>query len=456
VAEAERADTPSAHFGVWTAYFLVIASMVGAGILTTSGYTLRETGNPASLLGLWIAGGVMALCGAITLVELGTKLPHVGGDYIYVREAFGRDAGVVAGWATFIIGFAAPTAVIARLASDYLLIPALSLAGASAGSAPDWLGPAGASLLIAMLALTHGLGHQESSRLQTASTIAKISVLIAMAVIGLMFGEGDWSHFRAGGWPSSAEWPVLATGLIYVGYAYSGWNGAGYLAGEIRDPVRLLPRATIGACLTVVAIYLLINVMYVYALDPRSLTTRSPDEVKQVAELAATALFGPRYAGALSGLLGLGLVASVSAYLLAGPRVAVAMARDAVFPRVAAVVHKTRGTPIPATLMQAALAIVFTWSGSFREILDYASIGLTAIAAFVVASVFPLRRRSDLSHPYRLPLYPLPPLLFLGLSAWTITSTLLQPAQRVPCLLSLATLAAGIPIARLVRRPESP
>lgn len=448
------------RFGFWTAYFLVVASMVGAGILTTSGYTLRDTGNPAALIALWIVGGVMAICGGLTIVELATRFPRVGGDYIFVREGFGRYAGIVAGWSTFLLGFATPTALIARLAVDYLLVP-FGGKRAFGEVAEPYLSPALASLLVIVIAATHGLGHQQSRWMQGVTTVGKLVVLLLLALLGISSGHGDWSHFEAGSWPRADQWPVLATGLIYVGYAYTGWNAATYLAGEIREPRRLLPLATIAGCLSVLAIYLLLNVVYVYALDPVEMMQKGP-EVERVAELATQALFGPQVTAGVVLLLGVGLVASVSAYLLAGPRVAVAMARDGVFPAIGGWLHPARGTPIPATFIQAAFAIVVLWSGSFKAILDYASVGLSAIAALVIVSIFPIRWRDRISLPasipsneevaayYRMPFYPLPPLLFLTLSAWTIISTLLQERSFLPSLLSLLTIVTCVVVARFV------
>jgi APA family basic amino acid/polyamine antiporter len=211
-----------------------MASMIGAGILVTSGYTLQATGNPAALVGLWVVGGVMALCGAATVAELATTVPQAGGDYLFVREAFG--------------------------------------------------------------------------------------------------------------------------GLIYVGYAYSGWNGAGYLAGELREPSKFLPRALLGGTVCVVLLYLLVNVAYVYALDPAAMTTRSPAEVEKVAELAVGNLFGPAAANLFAVLIGLSLVASVSAYVLTGARVTFAMARDGCFPALAGGLHTSRGIPVRATVIQGGVA----------------------------------------------------------------------------------------------------
>jgi APA family basic amino acid/polyamine antiporter len=334
------------------------------------------------LLGLWVVGGLLALCGAVTVAELATTLPRSGGDYVFVREAFGQGAGFVSGWATFTLGFAAPTAVVAHLSLTYLIAP---YTGALAQVLPEWAAarivPFGATVLILAVAVTHTLGHRHSSRLQTVATAATAGVLLALGAGGILFGRGDWHHLSAGGWPTAGQWPALAGGLIFVSYAYTGWNAATYLAGEVRDPVRVLPRCTIGGVVTVIVLYLLVNLAYVYALDPADLAGLGEDEVERVAELAIHSLFGRTAADVVAVAFGLTQVASVSAYLLTGPRVAFAMARDGVFPRFAGRLHPTRETPAAATMTQAAIAVGLVWSGSFQELLNYASVGLPCFRA---------------------------------------------------------------------------
>ena len=229
--------------------------------------------------------------------------------------------------------------------------------------------------------------------------------------------------------------------------------GAGYPAGEIRDPARTLPRALIGGAATVMVLYIIVNVAYVFALDPTAMTQKSEDDVRPVAELAVRALFGGTAARVVAVALGLSLLAAVSDYLLTGPRVAFAMARDGMFPAFAGRLHPTRQTPAAAVLTQTAAAAALVWAGSFRESLDYASVGLAALTGLTIASVFAIRHRTDLPHPYRLPLYPIPPLTFLLLAAWIVGYTLykevvLDEKLPDPALLSLATLLVGIPLSR--------
>ncbi len=444
------APLPPRQFGYWTGHVVVVASMIGAGILTTSGYTLQATGNPTALLALWGVGGLMALAGAFTIAELSTALPHAGGDYVFVREGFGRSTGFVAGWATFVLGFCGPTAVIAHIAVTYLTSP---FAGHVEGGLPWWAVPAGASLLIAVVTAAHCLGQTESGRFQVTITTVKFVLLLGLGVGGLLFGTGDWAHLHAGHWPTASQWPALATGLIYVSYAYSGWNGAAYLAGEIRDPARLLPRTLLFGTLTVTALYLLVNMAYVFALDPADMTGRSFDDpaVQKVAETAVVRLFGRQAANVFGVLIGMSLVASASAYVLTGPRVTFAMARDGYFPAFAGRLHPRRGIPVLATLAQGGLAAAFVWVPRFEDLLNYVAVGLAAVSGLVVASVFPLRRRNT-TGTFRMPLYPLPPLLYLALIAWSVVAQLLDPDKVLFALLSLGTIAVGIPLARVFGR----
>ncbi len=434
-------------FGPWTGIFVVISSMVGAGILTSSGYTLRDTGNPAALFLLWTIGGLMALCGAFCIAEMSTALPRTGGDYIFVREAFGPGAGAVAGWATFLLGFAAPTAVVARLAADYTLAALTFFVENPFAEQIETVKSVFASSLILVIGVVHCLGQRESSFLQGATTLAKFCTLAGLALMGIFFGKCDWAYFQASHWPAEREWGFLSSGLIYVSYAYIGWNGAAYIAGEIKNPAKNLPIALVCGCFLVTVLYLIMNLFYVLALNPADMPDRSIEEVGPIAELATRSSLGPTVAGWVSAIMGLGLVASVSAFLLTGPRVAVAMAHDLVFPSFAAKLHTQWKTPVAATLCQVVLSVCFCWSGSFLDILDYTSVGLTTVSAMVISSIFVIRRRKDLTPSFRVPLHPLPAIVMIGLSAWTVISVSMLPDKRLPSLLSLATIALGIPIA---------
>ncbi len=439
-------------YGYWTAHFVVVASMIGAGILSTSGYILRDTGNPAAMLALWIVGGAMALAGAVTVAELATTFPRVGGDYVFVREGFGPATGFVAGWATFFLGFVAPTAVIARLAGSYLIDPYETfLREQGLNFIADYGPQSVAAMIIICSSIAHVLGHRQSATFQTISTISKLLVLALLCLAGLFSSHAHWEYLQQSSWPPRDQWSLLATDLIYVCYAYSGWNGAGYLAGEIKNPTKLLPRSLIGGTVTVIVIYLALNLTYAIALDPQAMQQLPVDKVENVAEMAMQQLFGTTAATLGAMLLGLGLIASVSAYMMIGPRVALAMAYDGAFLPFAGYLHPTRQTPVAAIFLQGLLACVLVWSGSFLQLLDYVAVGLSAVSGLMIASIFPIRWR-ELDRPYRMPFYPLPPILYLVLVTWTIANTLMQPDRRVPALLSLATMALGVAFARRIKK----
>lgn len=447
-------------FGFWTGLFVVIASMVGTGILTTAGYTLRSTESPTSLLLLWTAGGALALCGALTLAELATSLPKVGGEYVFVRQGFGPAFSFIYGWSTLVLGFAAPIALVADASAVYLSAPLranwpnlLPYGMLESAYFSRGLG----TLFILGFTITHSLGQRQSAWAQALTTLFKFGTLVGLAVLGLTVGTGNWAHFSMGE-PILTQKPgPLATSLVYVMYGYTGWNGAVYLAGEIQEPSRNLPRCLVIGCFLVTGLYLILNVTYVYAIDPYSLRTVDGAEVEAVADLAARLLFGPRVSGVLSVLIGAGILASLSAFILTGPRVSYAMARDGLFPRYAAMLHVGRETPVAATLTLGTMAIAMLWPGTFKQLLDYTSVGLSVVAGLVVASVFPLRRLAGHRPTFRVPLYPIPPLLFLATTAWMVTYAVKD--NPVPALLSLGSIALGFPVyalLRLSRRSTSP
>ncbi len=441
------------RFGAWTGLFVVIASMVGGGILTTSGLILRDTGSHTVLLALWAIGGLLATCGALTLAELASAMPRVGGEYVYVRAAFGPSAAFAYGAGTTTLAFAAPIAVIAHATAAYLAAAAHTLdGGAGLGALLDtpWVQGTVASLLIVLFSIMHALGQRESAWLQGVTTIFKLLTLLGIAVVGLCCGNGQMDHFAMGRTFAEQDPGVLAVALLQVSYAYSGWNGAAYLAGEIRSPRRLLPLCLIGGCLLVTALYALMNVTYGYALAPGELATLSAGEVERIAETAANRLFGRSAGAVLSLVIGVGLLASLSAFILTGPRVTFAMARDGLLPMAFAKVHAARGTPVLATLLQAGLAIAVLWSGSFDAMVTFSGAGMALLAGMVMLSVFPLRRRGALQGAFKTPLFPLPPLVYLGVLAWTVSYAI--GTDPWPTLLSVASILLMWPVYWVLRR----
>lgn len=438
------------RFGFWTGLFVVVASMVGTGVLTTSGYTLKATGSQSALLLLWLLGGVIAVCGAVTLTELATTMPRVGGNYIYVREAFGPAVAFVFGWSTLLFGFAAPIALVAQAAVDYLRKP-----WQQAQEPPLWatdatFGTIAASVVLAVFTIAHCLGHRQSSWTQVTTTAFKFLTLVCLAVLGLTIGGGDWSYWEQRRPLIEQQPAALAQSLLYVIYSYAGWEAAVYLGGEIRDPQRLLPRCMIGGCLIVTLLYLALNLTYTFALDLNDLASMELEQVRPIAALAAARLFGAEIADPFAFLVGLGILASLSAFLLAGARVAFAMARDGILPGFAGQVHATTGVPTPATLALGVASIALLWTGTFEQLIDFTTFGLFLVMGLVVACIFALRDHDAKPGVYRIPLYPLPPIVYLVLTGWAGAQEVVQnPVRNLGC---LACMAAGLPIYWLIRR----
>jgi APA family basic amino acid/polyamine antiporter len=437
-----------AEFGLAMATFLVVASMVGAGILTTSGYAVAGVGSNQWMLFLWVVGGITAVCGALTLAELSAALPRTGGDYVYLYEAYGPLPAFLSGWVSFLIGFAGPSAVSARASADYLLKPFPSVATPS-GLWERVLG----SVAILIFAAIHVSGRRRTARVQGWITVVELIALGTFAVAGLVAG-----------WPNTAnltdrtpiDGPLavsMLVSLVYIYYAYVGWNAASYLAGEIREPQRLLPRAILLGTGGVMLLYLAVNVVYALALsaaDVRAIVADpsnriGPAAVAPIAELAASRLFGLRWSAPLSLAAGVMLLSSLSAYLLIGPRVLFAMARAGQFPGIAARLTRTASTPAVATVFQVGIALLLLWIGSLHSIIEYAGIGLSLFSMLAMSSIYVLRwKRPDLPRPFRTPGYPVTPAIYLILTGlMTLAVCCRRPEVSAYGVLSIL---AGVPV----------
>ncbi|MBV8488257.1 MAG: amino acid permease, partial [Planctomycetaceae bacterium] len=367
------------EFGLGMAIFVVIASMVGVGVLTTSGYTMLSVGSSQYMILLWVLGGVIALSGALTLAELSAALPHTGGDYIYLYHAYGPLAAFLSGWVSFLVGFSGPSALAAFASARYLLTP-LGLQGSQLVYAQRALG----TMVILIFSLIHVSGRERTAQVQVWVTGLKLALLGILIVAGISVG---WPHIAnlldARPVDHSLVGSMLFS-LVYIYYAYTGWNGASYLAGEIRDPQRILPRAILIGTSLVTVLYVGVNAVYALALKPADLQALVEDPgnkegvnaVLPIAEIAARRLFGSHWSNVLSVAIGFMLLSTLSVYLLLGPRVIYAMACTGQFPRVAARLTVRSGTPGVATFFQVALTLLLLWTGSFESIMVYASVGL--------------------------------------------------------------------------------
>lgn len=420
---------PRRQLGFAITAAIVIANMIGTGVFTSTGFSAQSLHDPGTILVAWIVGGVLALCGAATYAELGSMIPKAGGEYVYLREAYHPAAGFMSGWISLTAGFSAPIATAAVAFSIYVakLVPGLDQAPWATAS----LGLGGhhvtiaigaqqavAIALIVLITLLHAFDTKLGGRVQAAFTAAKVLLIVGFIVGGLLIGTGDWNNLKPqhGGFANVGTQSFAIT-LMYVTLAYSGWNAAAYVAGEVQRPERTLPRSLLAGTGVVMVLYVLLNLVFLYAV-PTSTLAGPPDgmPIIEVGDAAARALFGDRAGQMITAVIALALVSAVSAMVMAGPRVYAAMAADHALPRQLGYFNK-RGVPTVAVITQGVLGTIFVLVGDLGQLMRFVAFTLALSAAFTVASVFVLRRRGYHA-PYRAFGYPVTPLLFIVLSLW--------------------------------------
>lgn len=416
--------------GLDTAAALVIANTVGSGIFTTSGFIARDVGSPWWLLGLWIAGGLIAFVGALSYSELAAAMPEAGGEYVYLREAYGPLLAYLSGWTSFFVGFSGAIAAAALAFVGYLH----QLAPIPDSSAPS--GKLAAIAVLAVLTAAHVAGLRFGGIVQRLLTLGTVGAMVALIGCGLASGRGDLGHF-ASRVPAHG---YAAVALIFVLYAYSGWNAAAYIAGEVRDPGRNLPRALLLGIGVVMVLYVGMNLVYVYALPIPAMSG-----VLALAEKSSMKLFGPAAAAVVTAILALAILNSASAMVIAGPRVYYAMACDRVFPAGLGLVNPFFGTPARAMVLQGAWSsILILFFGAFEKIVLYTGFAITIFSGLSVAALIVLRiRRPAMARPFRMPGYPWLPAAYVLILSWIATYTMVgRPAE---ALVSLAVVGFGLP-----------
>lgn len=449
-ASGAEAQPLPASFGLATASFIIIASMVGSGVLTTSGYTVLFVGSNQFMLALWVLGGVTAACGALTLCELTAALPRTGGDYVYLHEAYGPLVAFLSGWVSFLIGFAAPSAANAFGAAKYLTNP-LQLEGTTASIVQRGI----ATILILIFAAIHTSGRKQTAHVQGWITSIKLVLLALFVLAGLAAGRANFGNL-ADPLPITRDLLLsMMFSLVFISYAYIGWNASSYLAGEFREPQRQLPRAILLSTVGVIVLYLGLNLVYSLALSaadvkaivdsPSNTLKDRADAVAEIAAIAATRLFGPRLSTWFSVAVGLMLLSSLSAYLLTGPRVIYAMAIQGQFPSFAARLTRNARTPAVATGLQTLCTLALLWTGSFQNLIIYTSVGLSIFSMLAISAIFVLRvKRPDLPRPFRTPGYPVTPAFYLLITG-ILTAAAFSRSPEVSGY-ALLSILGGIPL----------
>ncbi|HEX8657673.1 MAG TPA: amino acid permease [Hymenobacter sp.] len=418
-----------------TGVAIVIANMVGTGVFTSLGFQVLGIQSGFALLMLWLVGGLIALCGAVCYGELAAAMPRSGGEYHYLSQIYHPALGFLSGWVSATVGFAAPTALAALALGEY------------AKSLWPNLRPTALSVAVVLvLALVHGSSTRVGSRLQVVITAVKVGVLVVFIGVGMVIGEGQPLRFA----PDTAGWqallsPSFAVSLVYVSYAYSGWNAAVYLTGEIENPKRNLSRILLAGTATVLLLYVALNYVFLRSTPLAGLSGQV-----EVGFVAATSLFGPLGGRLMGGIIAALLVSTVSSMIFAGPRIVQSMGED--IPALRWLALRSRaGIPVRALLLQTTITLAFVLKPSFKEVLVYAGFVLNLFTFLAVLGLFILRwRKPDLPRPYRAWGYPVTPLVFLGLSGWTLAFILRD--KQTESLYGLATLGIGLLIYFLTTR----
>jgi len=411
---------------------VVIANMIGTGVFTSLGFQLLDIQSGFAILLLWALGGLIAVCGSMTYAELGSALPRSGGEYNFLTEIYHPSAGFISGWISATIGFSAPTALAAITFSTYLLtiFPEIN---------NDWLRKIIACSLIVILAFIHSSNRKSSGGLQMIFTVMKVGVIILFCFGAILFAKNIQPVSFS---PNSNDISTIFSGsfavsLIYVSYAYTGWNAATYLSSEIERPQKYLPLILISGTTIVTVLYILLNFVFLSVAPIEDMQGKI-----EIGFIAAQSAFGGSVANFTGLVLSLLLISTVSAMTIAGPRVLQVIGEDF---KVLNILSRKRKDGIPSTAIyiQSLIAIIFILSSSFESILVFAGFTLALNSFVTVIAVFVLRSKQlNLPRPYKTFGYPFTPLIYLALTGWTLYFVIIN--RPIEVLFSLGIILSGL------------
>lgn len=430
----------SKKIGTKTASTFVIANMIGTGVFTSLGFQLCSLTNPISIALIWLIGGLIALSGAVVYSELGAAMPRSGGEYNYLSVIYHPALGFMSGWTSLLVGFAAPVALSCMAMSSYLcnIFPAIDETSF-------------AMAMLTLITLLHAIDAHVGTKTQNILTAIKIAIILVFIVAGLIVAPDGTENFAQ---VQDFQWSdvfssAFAVSLIWVYYAYSGWNAAAYISGDIENPRRNVPLALLSSTLFVIILYLCLNMVF--------LRTTPVGEMQgqiEIGLISAKHIFGVQGGEVMGILITVMLVSSISSMVYVGPRVAVTMGEDHRLFRFLAKKNK-KGCPSVAIWTQYAITSTMLLTGSFRLITEYTGIVLSFCALLTVGGVIVHRRRfPDVERPYKTWAYPLPAILFCAIILWSIVymmyndyeKTFVSHTQNAPwtMILSMGTVLTGL------------
>lgn len=414
------------HFGFAGATAVLIANMVGTGVFTSLGFQALDLHTGGALLSLWVVGGVVALCGAVAYAELGALLPRSGGEYVYLGQAWHPVAGFLGGWVSMTVGFAAPIALSSMAFGRYL-------------SAIVPVSPRAASLaMLAFVVAVHLAGLHLAKRFQVAITATQLLLVAAFIVAGVQYGSPVPLDMGLADGAAVSELlsAPYAVSLVYVSFAFTGWNAAGYIAGEIVQPERTIPRAVVASTVLVTVLYLLLNFAFLRTVPLAEVAGKV-----EVGALSASAMFGEWGGQVMSGIICAVLLASISSMVIGSSRVTQAVAESLPQWRVLGA-RGADGVPRNAIVAQGALIVVLLLTNSFEAVMLYAGFTLNLMSLLTVLGMMRLRRTAAvMPRPYHAWGYPFTPLVYVALSLWTLGTLFVQ--RPGASLAGLGTVVAG-------------
>jgi APA family basic amino acid/polyamine antiporter len=424
-----------------TAVFIVIANMIGTGVFVSLGYQLDGIQSGFAIIMLWLLGGVIALCGALSYGELASAMPRSGGEYHYLTQIFHPLLGFLSGWISVTVGFAAPVALAAIALSDYIAYVYPSINPLLFTCA-----------IVVLITIVHSFTLKRSAIFQDVTTVMKIALIVFFVIAGLMMASSQHislmpvnSSIKEQSWTSIFT-AAFAVSLNWIYFAYSGWNASAYIANDMENPKVNIPKSLLYGTLIVTVLYVLIN--YVF------MNSAPIDELKKsgdgVAYVSAVHIFGANGGKIMAILIAVTLVSTVSSMIFIGPRVAQVMGED--MSQLSFLARKNNhGVPVIATIVQSAITIMLV-TFKFTDVLVYAGFTLNLMTFLTVLGLFVMRIKGKIkSDSYKTIGYPVTPFIFLILSAWTLYFTMSnKPTQS---LLGLATILAGSVI-YFIRKPK--
>ena len=390
--------------GFYTAISLVIANMIGTGVFTSLGFQLINIHSVFSILVLWLLGGVISLCGALVYAELGVTFPKSGGEYIYLSKLIHPFVGFLSGWVSSTVGFAAPVALASVALGTYVnvIFPQVNITVC-------------ALTVVGLITVIHATNLKSGSSFQKILTLLKIIFIILFIVAGFWYTP---AHVVSVLPQANSENEIFSqafwVGLIYVSYAYSGWNAASYLAGDMHDVKKDLPKALIVGTLIVTAIYVLLNYVFLYSTPASELAG-----VLEIGHVSASHIFGEFFGKFMSLVIAFLLISSISAMIMAGPRIIKSMGDDVPMLNFLAITNKNN-VPYLAVVLQSVITVVLILTSQFESVLTFVGFSLSIFTFLTVMSIFILRARKIENTSYKTWGYPFTPILFLALNGFTI------------------------------------